>query len=368
MAPSAITGATGNQEFFLHRPRSGDSRHGDRPRRSMISEIIVLGAGAIGSVYAAKLAARHPVTADCAARHTPRRSAPAALRIIGREPATRAVSRRHRGRGHRARTRIILLTTKVNDSRRAIAPLVDQAARRHRDSVRAERTGQRGHREARRSPAGALVLRAITAVRRHLPGARRRRFHRRRRDTLLETSPRSAEIAALLGESGLDGRVSPNIQAEIWRKLIFNCVINPITAIVGIGGRRHRRSAARSAEAAGHRRMPARSRAADGVAFDIDFLPTITEVFGTSRTIASMRQDLMQRQADRDRAHERRRRRARPAHRHRLPGQRRARRHHQGDGALRRGAITGVPKLQVGSSPSRTCAKRRRTSSKSNRG
>ena len=27
--------------------------------------------------------------------------------------------------------------------------------------------------------------------------------------------------------------------------------------------------------------------------FDVDFLPTITEVFGASRTIASMRQDLM---------------------------------------------------------------------------
>jgi 2-dehydropantoate 2-reductase len=33
--------------------------------------------------------------------------------------------------------------------------------------------------------------------------------------------------------------------------------------------------------------------AADGVTFDIDFVPTIAEVFGTARTIASMRQDLL---------------------------------------------------------------------------
>jgi 2-dehydropantoate 2-reductase len=31
----------------------------------------------------------------------------------------------------------------------------------------------------------------------------------------------------------------------------------------------------------------------DGVTFDIDFVPTIAEVFGTARTIASMRQDLL---------------------------------------------------------------------------
>jgi 2-dehydropantoate 2-reductase len=31
----------------------------------------------------------------------------------------------------------------------------------------------------------------------------------------------------------------------------------------------------------------------EGVAFTIDFLPTITDIFSESRTIASMRQDLM---------------------------------------------------------------------------
>ena len=56
--------------------------------------------------------------------------------------------------------------------------------------------------------------------------------------TLLEDGARSAAIAALLSACGLEGRVSPDIKTEIWRKLIFNCVINPITAITGteVGG------------------------------------------------------------------------------------------------------------------------------------
>jgi 2-dehydropantoate 2-reductase len=110
--------------------------------------------------------------------------------------------------------------------------------------------------------------------------------------TLVEPSARSAEIAALLSASGLDGRVSDNIKIEIWRKLIFNCVINPITAIV----------ASEVRGIADPRLDPVkqlvvdeclRVAAADGVVFDIDFVPTIAEVFGTARTIASMRQDLL---------------------------------------------------------------------------
>ena len=50
MTPSPITGATGNQEFFLHLTLP------------LIEHVVVLGAGAIGSVYAAKLPARHAVT------------------------------------------------------------------------------------------------------------------------------------------------------------------------------------------------------------------------------------------------------------------------------------------------------------------
>ena len=254
----------------------------------MIEHIYVLGAGAIGSVYAAKLAERHQVTVIARPAHAEaiRRSG---LRVTGREQTTRRMRAETAVEAIAAGT-LVVLTTKVNDSRQAIAPLVEmlrddtvilcvQNGLGSEDIVKAEVGGR------------CLVLRAITqfgaifqepgVVDFTAAGA-----------TLLEPSPRSAEIAALLCASGLDGRVSDHIKVEIWRKLIFNCVINPITAIVGceVGG------------IADSRLDPVkqlvadeclRVAAADGVTFEIDFVRTIAEVFGTARTIASMRQDLL---------------------------------------------------------------------------
>ena len=53
-----------------------------------------------------------------------------------------------------------------------------------------------------------------------------------------EPHERAPDLAAVLTESGLDGRVTDDIKRDMWRKVIFNCVINPITAIVGspVGG------------------------------------------------------------------------------------------------------------------------------------
>jgi 2-dehydropantoate 2-reductase len=254
----------------------------------VIDHIYVLGGGAIGSVYAAKLAERHPVTLIARAAHAEaitRRG----LQITGREPATHLLRAATAVEAIAADT-LVLLTTKVNDSRRAIAPMVDKL--RDDTVILCVQNGLGSEDIVKEEVAGrCLVLRAITqfgavfqqpgVVDFTAAGA-----------TLLEPSARSAEIAALLSASGLNGRVSDDIRAEIWRKLIFNCVINPITAIVGSEVR----------GIADPRLDPVkqlvvdeclRVAAADGVTFDLDFVPTIAEVFGTARTIASMRQDLL---------------------------------------------------------------------------
>ena len=56
--------------------------------------------------------------------------------------------------------------------------------------------------------------------------------------TLLESHEQSPAIAALLTEAGLDGRIVPDIKKEMWRKAVFNCVINPTTTLLGseVGG------------------------------------------------------------------------------------------------------------------------------------
>ena len=50
--------------------------------------------------------------------------------------------------------------------------------------------------------------------------------------TLLESHEQSPAIAAMLTEAGLDGRIVPDIKKEMWRKAVFNCVINPTTALL----------------------------------------------------------------------------------------------------------------------------------------
>jgi len=110
--------------------------------------------------------------------------------------------------------------------------------------------------------------------------------------TLIEAGDRSRAIALLLTASGLDGRVSDDINVDVWRKLIFNCVINPITSIIGteVGGIADVGLDALN-QIVIHECLDAAR--ADGVAFDIDFLHALKEVFGPSRNIASMRQDLL---------------------------------------------------------------------------
>jgi len=50
-------------------------------------------------------------------------------------------------------------------------------------------------------------------------------------DIFVEESKDSEKIVDLMNKSGLKAQVSPNIKDRIWKKLIVNCVMNPLTAI-----------------------------------------------------------------------------------------------------------------------------------------
>jgi 2-dehydropantoate 2-reductase len=252
--------------------------------------IVVLGAGAIGSLYAAKLAARHDVTVVGRLTHAAaiERSG---LRVIGKETFTVHLRALATVPPLAERT-LVLLTTKVNDNRTAAEGL----ARSVRDDtvVVCVQNGLHGE-EIVKAVLGArcLVLRAITqcgAIFRE-PGVVDFKIGG---ETYVEASPRSAAIAELLTASGLDGRVCEAIAVEVWRKLIFNCVINPLTSITG----------GEVGSIADPRLDPVkqlvideclRVARADGVAFEIDFITALAEVFGPSRNTASMRQDLLKR-------------------------------------------------------------------------
>jgi 2-dehydropantoate 2-reductase len=261
--------------------------------------IIILGAGAIGSVYGAKLSKHHDVTLVGGAAHvaaierhglqmqgllSDTLHLPAVTRLASIAPGT-----------------LILLTTKVNNNVAAVEPIVPllpdgvtivcvQNGLYSEDLVKALVKGR------------ALVLRAITQVGGVLvrPGVVDNTVAGY---TLLEDHPRAPAIAAVLTEAGLDGRIIPDIKKEMWRKAVFNCVINPTTSLVAceVGGIVDPRLNSLKRQIIDECLAVAR---ADGVTFDDlstearsatveDFMALIDRVFAGARTIASMRQDLM---------------------------------------------------------------------------
>jgi 2-dehydropantoate 2-reductase len=249
--------------------------------------IVVLGAGAIGSLYGAKLASAHDVTLIARPDHV-RAIERDGLRLEGVE------SRTIRLRAATAVDRIgpdtlILLTTKVSASAAALEPIAPLV--RDDTTILCVQNGLGSEAIAKQAVDGrCVVLRGITqfgAIFR-APGVI---DYVVAGHTLIEPHPRSAGIAELLTACELDGRVTGDIRAAIWRKLIFNCVINPITSILRC----------QVGQIADPRLDPLKSlvidecvrvAAADGVRLEIDFLKIIGDVFGSSKNIASMLQDL----------------------------------------------------------------------------
>jgi 2-dehydropantoate 2-reductase len=252
--------------------------------------ILVLGGGAIGSIYAAKLAARHDVTLIARREHVEAIER-AGLRLTGREELTCRVRAAARIESIAAAT-LVLLTTKVSDNREAAAILAYHV---RDDTVILCVQNGLGSEDAVKAVLGGrgTVLRAITqfgAIFR-APGLI---DYKVAGYTLIEQSPRSAAIASLLTGCGLDGRVADDIRAEIWRKLIFNCVINPITAMLGtdVGSIADTRLDPLKRLVVDECLTVARADGVTGLDYDEDFVKTIADVFGASRNIASMRQDL----------------------------------------------------------------------------
>jgi 2-dehydropantoate 2-reductase len=251
--------------------------------------IVVLGAGAIGSVYGARLSAANDVTLVAREAHAARVNADG-LRITGIDESVyrlRAVTALQ----EMPADTLVLLTTKVSDSDaavRSIATLVRpdttilciQNGLYSEDVVKAI-VGDR-----------CLVLRAITNLGAifKTPGVIELKALS---STLIEASPASDRIAGVFIASGIDTIVSGRIKEEMWRKLIVNCVINPINAMTRteVGAIADERLDPLKRlivdECVGVARR-------DGVEFDGDLVDAINQRYGSSRNRSSMQQDLLQ--------------------------------------------------------------------------
>src|SRR5204863_2876920 len=197
-------------------------------------EIIVLGAGAIGSLYGAKLATGNEVTLVGRAEHVAAINEHG-LRIEGLESQVvplHAVTTLDRiGPGV-----LVLVTTKVADTAAALAPLSPLV--RDDTTIVSLQNGFDSEEIVRRALGDrGIVLRAITQFGAIFESPGVIQFMARGY-TLLESHERSARLADILSGASLDCRVSPDIGADVWHKLVVNCVVNPITAILGceVGG------------------------------------------------------------------------------------------------------------------------------------
>lgn len=251
-------------------------------------EIIVLGAGAIGSLYGAKLAsASNNVTLVGRADHV-RAIEKNGLRIEGIEDQIVQIRATTRVEQVKPDT-LVLLTTKVPATSTAleqIGPLV-----RDDTTIVALQNGLNSDKVARAALHGCgVVLRGISQFGAifERPGAIR---YMVKAYTLLEKHERSSRIATVLNAAGLDCRVSENITAEVWRKTVFNCVVNPITTIL-------RREVGEIVDPALKRLKQmvvdecVAVAAAERVFLKMDLMAEIDAAYAGSRNIVSMQQDL----------------------------------------------------------------------------
>jgi 2-dehydropantoate 2-reductase len=250
-------------------------------------EIIVLGAGAIGSLYGAKLALGNEVTLIGRAEHVAAINSHG-LRIEGLEARVVRV-RAATALDHLGPEALIVLTTKVPDSAAALRPIAPLV--RDDTTILCLQNGIGSERIARTAIGDqGIVLRGITQFGAIFKSPGVIQFMAQGH-TQIEPHERSARLAGILSAAGLDCRVSPSIGGDVWHKLVVNCVVNPITAILGceVGG-------IANPQLAPFKRLVIEEcigvAAAEGVTFDTDFMREIDDRFRPSHNIASMLQDL----------------------------------------------------------------------------
>jgi 2-dehydropantoate 2-reductase len=254
-------------------------------------EIIVLGAGAIGSLYGAKLvAAGNQVTLIGRPAHVDAINTNG-LQIEGLESTVVPLRAARRLDAIQPQT-VVLVTTKVPDTCAALSSIVDLV--RDDTTVVSLQNGLGSEEIVRGALQGrGVVLRGFTqfgAIFKK-PGVIE---FLARGYTVLEPHERSNEIARVFTGAGLDCRISPDIRRDVWYKLIVNCVVNPITAMLGAEVR-----GIASAELDPLKRLVVKEclavAATEGIEFETDLVREIDDFFRSSHNVASMLQDLRRR-------------------------------------------------------------------------
>ncbi len=250
--------------------------------------IIVIGAGAIGGLYGAKLSLFNDVFLVCRKDHADAINKDG-LKINGLE---KSVYKLKAGTGISTidENTIILLTTKVYDSKEAINAIKNLV--KPDTIIISLQNGLYSENIVKEVIEGkCTVIRAITNFGAYYlePGSIN---YNGKSYTALEDSHQSIELAENFSRCGLNAYVSKNIKEEMWKKLIFNCVLNPLTSIL-----RTENNYISSENLNPLKKLIVdeclRVAEKDGIYFNMDFVGEINTVFRNSKNISSMQQDLI---------------------------------------------------------------------------
>ncbi len=194
--------------------------------------IIILGAGAVGSFYGARLSKLNDVTLIAKKQHVDKINKDG-LKIVwnitGLESKTYNIKAETNINKIDENT-LILLTTKVYDSKKAISNIKNII---RRDTIILCLQNGLNSEDIVKDVVknNCLVLRAVTSlgVVFSKPGIIKCNSLGY---TIIENSFVSKSLVNNFNKCGLKCSVSTDIRLDVWKKLIFNCIMNPLTAIL----------------------------------------------------------------------------------------------------------------------------------------
>jgi 2-dehydropantoate 2-reductase len=193
------------------------------------SKIFILGAGAIGSVFGAVLSKNYDVTLIGSKAHVEEVNL-IGLTVSGDIDGTFHLKADTEIRKIPEKT-LILLTTKAYDSAKAVEGIKNLL---RNDTVILILQNGIGNEEVVKKAAGReiKVLRGVLKMAAEFlePGVIR--FWSGR--TIIGRDDVAEEIAEMLNKCGFDARLSEDIDKDVWKKLVVNCVVNPLTAILRV--------------------------------------------------------------------------------------------------------------------------------------
>lgn len=250
-----------------------------------ISEILVLGAGAVGSVFGALLSKKKKVTLVGSKAHV-KAIRIQGLSLVGDITQNFRLKAETRVRAVSADT-LIILSTKAHDSIRAVKQIKRML---RKDTVMLVLQNGLGNEEIVKDVVGGKVevLRGLTTIAAELltPG----KIRVWQNTTTLEPGTSAKKIAALFNSCRLETRISENFRSEVWNKLALNCVVNPLTALFNV---RNDTVASETLKWVRHEiaRECALVAKAEGIAFEMDFEALDRKILGFTN-FSSMCQDV----------------------------------------------------------------------------